>query len=290
MSTKTFSEALDAQYPLLLPSAHDALTARMIDHSGAYRAYQIGGFSLDASAEGLPDIGLRGFGEQFQAVQQIITASNLPVLVDADTGYGDVKMVRRVVSHYEAIGVGAVFIEDQKPPKKCGHMAGKDVISIAEMCGKLKAAMAVKTDPEFLVIARTDAIEPVGVDEAIRRALWYADIADGVYVEGIRNREEAQQIGHALKRVEIVATSILEGGGKTPFLSPAEWGDLGFDLLLYPTTVLFQVATAIRGALARLSHGQPMPPAAGLSMQDMEEVLLLPDWANVERAFSAREE
>jgi 2-methylisocitrate lyase-like PEP mutase family enzyme len=283
----TFRDALKGQCPLILPCAHDALTARLIEQSGAYLAYQVGGFALDAAADALPDVGLRGFDAQYAAVSHIIRASGLPLLVDADTGYGDVKMVTHVVREYERLGVSAIFIEDQQPPKKCGHMNNKQVVPIREMCDKLKAAMAAKRSADFLIIGRTDAIEPEGVDEAIRRALWYADICDGAYVEGIRSREEAQQIGNALSRVPIVATSILEGGGKTPFLSHDEWRTLGFTALLYPTTVLFQAASATRGALARLSHGQPMPEAAGFSLQEMEGVLSLQDWSRIEQTFNS---
>jgi 2-methylisocitrate lyase-like PEP mutase family enzyme len=281
----TFVHALKQQCPLLLPVAHDALTARLIETSGLYHAFQIGGFALDAAAEAVPDVGLRGFDAQFPLVQSIIRASSLPVLVDADTG-GDAKMITRVVQHYEGIGVGAMFIEDQKPPKKCGHMTPNAVIDVPEMLGKLRAAMAAKRSPDFMVIARTDAIATLGVDEAIRRAAWYADVADGVYVEGISSREDAGRIGAGLQlRHCPLATSILEGGGKTPFLSPDDWAALGFDMLLFPTTILFQVATATRSALARLSHGQPMPEAAGYTLERFEDLLGLPEWKRIEETF-----
>jgi 2-methylisocitrate lyase-like PEP mutase family enzyme len=286
---KTFRQALAEQCPLMLPSAHDALTAKLIEASGLYQAFQIGGFALDASAEAVPDIGVRGFDAQFPLVQSIMQASSLPVLVDADTG-GDVKAITRVVQRYEAIGVGAIFIEDQKPPKKCGHMTPNAVIDVPEMLGKLRAAMAAKRSPDFMVIARTDAIATLGVDEAIRRAGWYADVADGVYVEGIESREDAERIGAGLQlRHCPLATSILEGGGKTPFLTPDDWAALGFDMLLFPTTILFQVATATRSALARLSHGQPMPEAAGYNLERFEDLLGLPEWKRIEETFGSGE-
>lgn len=274
-----FADALNKQHPLLLPVAHDALTAKIIESSRLFAAYQIGGFALDASAEAVPDVGLRGFDAQFSAVQNIIRASSLPVLVDADTG-GDVKAITRMVQHYEAIGVDALFIEDQKPPKKCGHMAPNEVIEIPEMCNKLRAAMAAKKN--LFIIARTDAIATLGVEEAIRRSEWYADIADGVYVEGIRSKEEARQVGKALWRTPL-ATSILEGGGKTPFLPPSEFWKMGFSMLLYPTTVLFQAAAAIRSALVRLSYGQPM--LASYTLEEFEELLDLPKWRKIEESF-----
>lgn len=281
----SFDEALTKQHPLLLPSAHDALTARMIESSGLFPAYQIGGFSLDASAEAVPDVGLRGFDAQFPFVQSIVRASSLPVLVDADTG-GDVKSITRVVQHYEAIGVGAIFIEDQKPPKKCGHMSPNEVISTSEMLLKLRAAMAARSRSDFMIIARTDAIATLGVGEAIRRALWYCDVADGIYVEGIKSREDAQVIGQALRlRDGPLATSILEGGGKTPFLPLAEWREFGFDMLLFPTTILFQAARTIKTALTRLANGQSMPDSEGYRLEHFESLLNIEQWKDIEQTF-----
>jgi 2-methylisocitrate lyase-like PEP mutase family enzyme len=281
----TFAEALKQQSPLLLPCAHDALTARLIEHSGRFAAFQVGGFALDATAEALPDIGLRGYDAQRPYVERIIAASGLPCLVDADTAGLDAKSVARIVAGYERIGAAALFIEDQKPPKRCGHMAGKEVISIAEMVWKIKAACAAKSTDCFL-IARTDALGPLGIDAAIQRALWYSDGgADGVYVDGIETDEQLEAIGTRLE-TRCLATSVLEGGGKTPWHPPAWFGERGYSMLLYPTTVLFRMATAIANALDLLANGAAQLNADRLG--EFEQLLGLPAWQAIETAYSAK--
>jgi len=179
----TWKEALDRQKPLLLPVAHDALTARLIERAG-FTAYQIGGFALVGALHAVPDVDLEHFGEKSAAARNIIGASPLPVMVDADDGYGDAKNVTRTVHEYEKMGASAIFIEDQQAPKRCGHMSGKKVVPPEQMVGKVRAAVAARSDPGFFITARTDAIEPEGVDAAIERAKRYLDAgADGVYVE-----------------------------------------------------------------------------------------------------------
>src|SRR5713101_1655846 len=143
MLRPTWKQLLAREQPLLLPFAHDALSARLIERAG-FAAYGIGGFALVGARYGLPDVGLAGFGEISAGVRDIIAASRLPVLVDCDDGYGDVKNVARTVAAYEAMGVSAVFIEDQRAPKRCGHMAGKDVIDAEAMAAKLAAAAAAR--------------------------------------------------------------------------------------------------------------------------------------------------
>src|SRR5262249_24022144 len=148
--------ALKRETPLLLPCAYDALSARLIERAG-FAAYSIGGFALVGARYGIPDIGLAGFGEISAGVRDIMAATTLPVLVDADTGYGDVKNVAHTVRGYEAMGADAIFIEDQVSPKRCGHMAGKDVIPAQDMVEKIRAAVSARRDPDFFIIARTDA-------------------------------------------------------------------------------------------------------------------------------------
>src|SRR4051812_14149742 len=141
-------DVLSRHAPLVLPSAHDALTARLIERAG-FPAFQIGGFALAGAMHAVPDIDLEKFGEKSAVARKIIRASDLPALVDADDGYGDAKNVTRTVHEYEAMGASAIFIEDQKPPKKCGHMGGKRVTEIKEMVNKIKAAQAAKSNPDF---------------------------------------------------------------------------------------------------------------------------------------------
>src|SRR5947209_14156346 len=163
---ESWKSILKRHGPLLLPAAHDALSARIIERA-AFKAYQIGGFALAGAAHAIPDVGIDDFGEKVSLVRQIINGSPLPVLVDADDGYGDAKSVTRTVREYEAMGVSAIFIEDQQAPKKCGHMEGKQVIEQKAMVHKIEAACAARESSEFFLLARPDANEPTGLRAAI---------------------------------------------------------------------------------------------------------------------------
>src|SRR5437588_3236302 len=179
-----WKELLREHKQLLLPAAHDAFTAKLIEMAG-FPAYQIGGFALEASRYGFPDIDLSRLREKSVAVEDILFACELPVLVDADDGYGDVKNVTHTVRLYEGMGVSAIFMEDQKAPKRCGHMAGKQVISKEIMAEKIRAAISARHDSNSLfLIARTDAIAPHGLDDALKRGEHYLEAgADGIYLE-----------------------------------------------------------------------------------------------------------
>src|SRR5690349_1798380 len=180
----SWSKALKKEKPLLMPVAHDGLTAKLIEQAG-FTAMQVGGFAVAGARFGLPDIDLTQFYERFEAVKDIMSATELPILVDADDGYGDVKNVTHVVRSYIGLGIQGLFIEDQQAPKECGHMEDKKVVPVEQMVAKVKAAVAAKQDREFFILARTDALQPEGVDAAIRRAEKYLKAgADGVYVEG----------------------------------------------------------------------------------------------------------
>jgi len=279
----SWSDVLHEHKPLLLPAAHDALTARLIQLAG-FPAYQIGGFALVGAMHAVPDIDLEHFGENSAAAREIIEASPLPVLVDGDNGYGDVKNVTRTIQGYEDIGASAIFIEDQKSPKKCGHMANKEVIPAEEMVAKVRAAVAARSDSRFFIMARTDALGSLGVKEAIERAKRYLDAgADGAYVEGPTNTKELETIGRELGDVPL-AVSVLEGGGKTPWLPPAEFSQMGFSMLLYPTTVLFRLTRTIQAALTDLKLGKPMSKDA-VNMDQFEQIVDIDHWKEIEKEF-----
>src|SRR6058998_3601431 len=169
----TWKDLLARGEPLLLPCAYDALSARLIERAG-FAAYSVGGYALVGARYGLPDIGLVGFGEMSAGIRDIMAASSLPVLVDCDDGYGDAKNVARTIRGYEAMGVAAIFMEDQRAPKRCGHMAGKDVVDAAVMVAKIRAAVAARQNGIFIV-ARTDARAVHGLDEALRRGELYLE-------------------------------------------------------------------------------------------------------------------
>src|SRR5947208_109247 len=165
----SWTKALKKERPLLMPVAHDGLTAKLIEQAG-FTACQVGGFALAGTRFGLPDLDLTQFYERLLAVRDIMAATPLPILVDADDGYGDAKNVTHTVRSYMSVGVQGLFIEDQQAPKECGHLENIKVVPAEQMVAKVKAAVAAKQDKEVFVLARTDALAVEGVDGAIRRA------------------------------------------------------------------------------------------------------------------------
>jgi 2-methylisocitrate lyase-like PEP mutase family enzyme len=281
---RTWKELLKEEAPVQLPAAHDALTAKLIQRAG-FVAYQIGGFALVGARHGLPDIDLTRFAEQSAGVRDIVSACSLPALVDADDGYGDVKNVTHTVQSYEAMGVAAIFLEDQVSPKRCGHMSGKRVIQPEVMEERIGAAVAARHCEDFFLVARTDAREPEGLDSALRRAERYAKAgADGVYVEAPKSVKELEQIGKALPGVPQM-TNMFEGDKETPWVTPKELGKLGFSMILYPTTLLFRVVRCLERALTDLGAGRQMPQKEGVDMTEYEDIVGLAHWAEIENRF-----
>lgn len=278
----TWRELLDRDEPLLLPLAHDALAARLIARAG-FDAYAIGGFPLVGSRYGLPDIGLVGLNEMSEGVRDVISASTLPVLVDADDGYGDVKNVTRTVQTYERMGVAALLLEDQVAPKRCGHMAGKAVVPAELMARKLRAAAAAREAGLFL-IARTDARAVNGLDDALRRAeLYLKSGADGVFVEAPESRAELERIGSEFRHVPQLA-NMLEAG-RTPLVEPAELFTMGFAMVAYPTSLIFRVTRTIEKALADLKAGRLALAGEGVDFETFKDVVGFAPWVEVEERF-----
>jgi 2-methylisocitrate lyase-like PEP mutase family enzyme len=287
-NNQTWKRLVERAAPLLLPAAHDALTAKLIERAG-FKAYQVGGFALNGARHTFPDLDLTHYGEERDGVREIIAASSLPILVDADDGYGDVKNVTRTIRGYETLGASALFFEDQVAPKRCGHLAGKSVVAPEVMESKIRAAVAARSSPDFFLIARTDAIEPHGVDDALRRADRYLKAgADGVFIEGPRSVEDIERIARTLKGAALVI-NMFEGGGRTPWLSPDELHALGFSMTLFPTTVLFRTVRAIQRALEDLKAGRPMPREEGVNLDTYEEIVGLAEWEAIEKRFHHEE-
>ena len=282
---RDWKRLLKKHAPLLLPAACDALTAKLIEYAG-FPAYQIGGFALDGARSAFPDMDVNHLGEKSLAVRDIMHACSLPVLVDCDDGYGDEKNVVHTIHVYDDLGASAVFIEDQKAPKKCGHMGDKQVVDTREMANKIRAAISARRDKaKLFIIARTDALAVHGLHEALRRAEKYLSAgADGVYVEGPENIKHLKAIGRAF-RGESLAVSILERGGKTPWLPPAQMHAMGFKMLLYPTTLLFRQTWAILRGLRDLKAGKPLPEQESVSMLEFEELVDIAYWKSIEQKW-----
>jgi len=183
------------------------------------------------------------------------------------------------------MGVAAIFIEDQAAPKKCGHMEGKRVIEQKSMVHKIEAACAARENDDFFLLARTDAIEPHGLRDALKRGAAYLEAgADGIYFEGATEVKQLEKIGQEFGKVPL-AVSVLEGGGKTPWLPPAQFFDLGFSMLLYPTSIIFRVSKTIAQAAKDLKNGREMPQSDALNMTEFEEIVALQFWAQIENKF-----
>jgi len=296
----------------LLPAAHDALSARLIEQAG-FKAYVIGGFPLLAARHALPDIGLAGFGEMQAGVKDITAASSLPVLVDADDGYGDVKNVIRTVQNYEAMGVEALFIEDQLSPKRCGHLDGKEIVPEKVMTEKLRAAAEAKNNPDTFIMARTDSRAVYGLDDALHRAEAYLNAfimartdsravyglddalhraeaylnagADGIFIEAPQSIKELEIIGAAFDVPQMA--NMLENG-RTPILSPRELGEIGFAMVAYPVSLIFRIVQTMQSALTDLKKEKLNLEGEGVNFDEFKEMIGINTWSKLEERFSSK--
>jgi len=280
----TWKSLVEGEAPLLLPAAHDGLTAKLIERAG-FKAFQVGGFALAGARHGFPDIDLVHYGEQSAGVRDVLAATSLPVMVDADDCYGDVKNVTRTIRGYEMLGASAIFFEDQVAPKRCGHMEGKEVIPAEQMVSKVKAAVAARRDPDLFLVARTDALAtPGGLDEALRRAELYVKAgADGLFIEGPRTVEQLERIGKEFKGVPKIA-NMLEGG-ISPLLSPKDLHAMGFAMITYATSLVFRVTKTIEKALEDMKAGKLKLEGEGVTFKEFEEIVGLPDWKKIEEEY-----
>lgn len=227
---------------VVAPGAHDALTAKIIEQVG-FSAVYMTGYGQAASHLGKPDVGLLTLTEMVARASNIVEAVNVPVIADADTGFGNAVNVMRTVREYEKAGVAAIQLEDQVAPKKCGHMTGRQVVSKEEMVGKIKAAVDVRTDPDLMIIARTDARTVHGIGEALERAKAYEEAgADILFIESPESVEEMKQITTSFK-VPVLANMV--EGGRTPFLPVQDLQGLGYDLVIFPTASTYLVTKAL---------------------------------------------
>src|SRR5262249_766103 len=247
-----------------------------------FAAYSMGGSALVGARHALPDIGLVGFGEMSAGIRDIMAASSLPALVDCDDGYGDAKNVARTIAGYEAMGVSAIFMEDQRAPKRCGHMAGKDVIHADAMAAKLPPP--VPAPPRAPPLIPPPASGPGrGRRGALRRAEIYLKAgADGLFIEAPQSIDELTRIGRTFQGVPQLA-NMVEGGGRTPALPPHELYRLGFAMVAYPTSLIFRVARAIENALADLKAGRPTRKNDGVDFETFKDITSFAHWAEVEQ-------
>ncbi len=220
---------------VVIPGAFCALVARIIENLGFPAAYMTG-YGTSSAIIGKPDAGYVTMTEMVLNAKNIASSVQIPVISDADTGYGNAVNVTRTVKEFEQSGVVGIHLEDQTWPKKCGHVAGKRVIGTAEMVGKIKAGLDARTDQDFLIIARTDSRAVLGIKEAIDRANTYAAAgADMVFVDGPQSVDELRKIG---KEVTAPLMVNMSEGGVTPLLNAKQLGDLGFKVVIFPSSPL----------------------------------------------------
>ncbi|MEM3225870.1 MAG: isocitrate lyase/PEP mutase family protein [Saccharolobus sp.] len=248
---------LEKEEIILAPGAYDVLSAKMIEATGFKMVY-MSGFGTAASKLGYPDVGLVTMSEMVDTASKIAEAVNIPVVGDGDTGYGNPINVIRTVQSYENAGIAGIQIEDQVFPKKCGHISGKQVVSIDEMVAKIRAACDARRSKDFVIIARTDAIAVEGIDSAIARAKAYSKAgADLIFVEAPENLSQVEKIAKELQGIPLVYN--WAEGGKSPQLDIEVLRKLGFKIVIFPVSTLFAAAKAIKEVLESIKqNGTPL--------------------------------
>ena len=240
---------------LVTPGVYDALGALLAQQAG-FEACYLSGASISYARLGRPDIGLLGMSEVAEVITQIRERVALPLVVDADTGYGNALNVQRTVRIFERNGASAIQLEDQSLPKRCGHLDGKSVITTQEMTGKIKAALDARQNENTLIIARTDSIAVEGFDQAMERADAYVDAgADMLFVEALRDEAQMKQVLHRFSKRTRVMVNMVEGGN-TPIRPAAQLEQLGFDMVIFPGGLVRALAKAGQQYFSSLkAHG-----------------------------------
>ncbi len=269
---------------LVAPGCFDGLSARLVQEAGFEAAYLSGGAL--ARSMGIPDIGLVTMSEVVERAAQITSIVNIPIIADADTGYGNAVNLVRTVREYERAGVAAIHIEDQITPKRCGHLEGKEVISLEEMEQKLRAALATRADPDFGIIARTDARGVNGFDDAMTRGRAFAKLGvDAVFIEAPQSEAELEEIPRAIPNVPLLVNVFK--GGKTPMLPADRLAKMGYRIAIYPSETQRAGIHAMRQVLSVLKREGTTESMDDklTTFKDRDKVVDLEEWQGMERKF-----
>jgi carboxyvinyl-carboxyphosphonate phosphorylmutase len=289
-STTRLRELLSGPDLIIAPGAYDAFSARLIAQAG-FPAVYMTGFGTAASVLGQPDVGLLTMSEMVsRAAALAAVVGDLPLIADADTGYGNPINVRRTIREYERAGVAGVHIEDQIWPKKCGHMEGKQVIPEQEMVQKIRAAVDVRQDPDFVIIARTDANAVYGLEDALHRGQAYREAgADLLFIEAPRSVEELQTIARTFPDVPLLFN--WADSGKTPPLPLEEIRALHFKLVIFPVSLLFAATHAMLQLLELLRQGQTPTAFASqmVTFKQFTDQIGLPEIQALERLYGVHQ-
>jgi carboxyvinyl-carboxyphosphonate phosphorylmutase len=272
---------------IVLPGVFDALSARITEVTGFHAIFQTG-YGSAATVLGMPDYGFLNAGETMDNARKIIRAVDIPVIVDIDTGYGNPLTVWRIVKDLELMGASGVFLEDQIWPKRCGHMAGKEIIPVDEYLLKLTAAVEARDDNDFIVVARTDARATSGLDEAIERGReYFKSGADVVFVEAPRSIAELKEIG---SKIEAPLVANMIEGGITPNLTASELRDLGFRIGVFPLSGLFASAFAMKQVYEELhrSGSTSKEREKMITFEEFNKLVNLQKYIDLERKYAMR--
>lgn len=278
---KRLRKLVEAEEILILPGAYDALSAKLVQAAG-FQAVYLTGYGQSASKLGEPDVGLMCMSEMAERTRDIAMAVDIPVACDADTGFGNPVNVIRTVREYERAGAAAIQLEDQTMPKKCGHMLGRQVVPAEEMAEKIRAAAAARGDPDFLIIARTDARTEHGIDEAIRRGRLYEEAgADIIFIESLETVDEMKRVNREIRKPTIA--NMVEGG-RTPFLPAWELQEIGYSAVIFPITRLYAAAKAVYDVLADLRENGTSAGSSDrmLCFREFNELIGLPAVRKIE--------
>jgi carboxyvinyl-carboxyphosphonate phosphorylmutase len=282
------TELVRGRETILAPGAYDALTARIIEQAG-FPAVYMTGFGTSASLLGRPDVGLLTMSQMVDNARRIAQAVDVPVIADADTGYGNALNVIRTVQEYERAGVSAIHMEDQVMPKKCGHIENKQVIAASEMTEKIHAAVEARRSDDFLIIARTDARAVEGLESALRRARAYREAgADILFVEAPQNEDEVAQVARAFPNVPLLFN--WAEGGKTPPMRLERLKELGYRIVIFPISALLTAAKAVRAVLVEIkAEGTPIRSFPDrTSFQEFNEMIGLDEIQQIEKRFATK--
>jgi carboxyvinyl-carboxyphosphonate phosphorylmutase len=286
-TTTRLRQMLEEPGIIVAPGAYDGFSARLIEAAG-FKAVYMTGAGTAASHLGQPDLGLTTLTEMATHASHLASCISLPLIADADTGYGNALNVVRTVREYEKAGVAGLHLEDQVAPKKCGHIAGKQVVEAKEFADKIRAAVEYRTDPDFVIIARTDARAVTGLDDAIARANLYREAgADVIFLEAPQSLAEIERVAREVK-APLLANMVQ--GGRTPAMKVAELERLGFKIVIFPGVCMRAAVPAMEHALAGLKEsGTDWPEgAATLGPLDIFKKVGFDWWHGVEERFAPR--
>lgn len=257
---------------VVAPGAFDALSAKLVERAGFPVVYMTG-FGVSASRAGLPDLGLLTRAEFVDQITQMARAVGIPLIADADTGFGNALQLERTMQLYEQAGAAALQLEDQDMNRRCGHLAGKEVVPASEMVAKIRVMKAAQRDPETVLIARTDARAVAGLDEALRRGEAYLKAgADVLFIEAPQSVAELERVATEFRGAWLLAN--MPEGGLTPYLSYRELESLGYKIAIYPVSTLFSATRAMQGALTELhSQGRLVSPERHVDFADFVEII-----------------